>query len=213
MPTLGTGLSDPMGPEVNAEDIYIEGGPNIWFQDAEANPANNPDSDGFYWGLSGTAVYPVYEIGCYDDLSISDSRTSNPVTCAALGNVRQMQRRDALEISLTLKSFFPLAVLRHLIGGGAVTENAGEETEKMGLGELPQNQLYQVWMSREYDEEAGDRVALHFHNVQWTEATPLTMAYAREWTFGLRGMALADTGKPAAQRFATIIRYDPSAIP
>ncbi len=213
MPTLGTGLSDPIGPEVNAEDIYIEGGPNIWFQDAEADPANNPDGDFFYWGLSGTDVYPVYEIGCYDDLSITDSRTSNPVTCAALGNVRQMQRRDALEISLTLKSLFPLSILRHLIGGGAVTLNAAEETEKMGIGTLPQNRLYQVWMSRVYDEDTGDWLALHFHKVQWTEANPLTMAYAKEWTFGLRGMALADTDMPADQRFATIIRYDPSAIP
>jgi len=212
MPTLGTGTDLPIGPGISAEDLYIEGGPGIWFQDFNGNEQYNPDGDGFYHGLSGTAMYPVYELGCYDDLTIADRRTSNPVTCAALGNVRQMQRRDALEIAFTLKSLLPLETLRHLIGGGAVTHDVAEETSKMGLGNLPQNTFFHVLMSRVYDEDTGDYVALTFHKVQFMDANPLTMAYGQAWTFAIKAMALADGSKPAAQRFATMIRWDPSAL-
>ncbi|OGS01183.1 MAG: hypothetical protein A2V88_08870 [Elusimicrobia bacterium RBG_16_66_12] len=212
MPTLGTGTDIPIGPEIDAEDIYIEGGPDIWFQDATANPQQNPDSDGFYWGLSGTAAYPVYELGCYDDLSIADSRTSNPVTCAALGNVRQMQRRDALEISLTFKSLLPFETLRHIMGLGAVTHNAVEETSKMGIGNLPQNTFFHMWLARVYDEDLGDYVGLYFDKVQFMDANPLTMAYGKEWTVAVKAMALANSARPKAQRFGMMLRYDPSVL-
>jgi len=212
MPTLGTGTDIPLGPGVDGEDIYIEGGPTIWFQDSEAPELHAADSDGYYWGLSGTATYPVYALGCYDDLTISDSRTSNPVTCAALGNVAHMQRRDALEIAFTLKALFPLETLRHMIGGGAVVHNAAEETSKMGIGALPTNQYFHVFMSRVYDEDTGDYVALTFHKVQFMDASPLTPAYGKEWTFGIKAMALADSAMPKAQRFATMLRYDPSVL-
>jgi len=212
MPTLGTGTSIPVGPESPDEDIYLEGGPDIWYQDSDAPEAHNPDSDGYYWGISGSAAYPLIPLGCYDDLQLVDTRTSTVVTCASLGNVAQMQRRDALEVQLTVKSLMPLANLTHLIGGGAVVHNAAEETEKMGIGALPQNDFYHVFMSRVYDETVGDYVSITLHKVQWIEATPLKMAYGEPWTYAIRGMALADSSMPAAQRFATWLRYDPSAL-
>jgi hypothetical protein len=212
MPTLGTGTDIPVGAMGATEDLYIEGGPDIYYQDSDAAELHSPDSDGFYWGLSGTAAYPVLPLGCYDDLELVDTRTSTVVTCAALGNVAQMQRRDALEVNLTLKSLLPLANLTHLIGGGAVTHNVAEETEKMGIGNVPANDFYHVFMARVYDEAVGDFVSITLHKVQWVEATPLAMAYGQPWTYKLRGMALADSAKPAAQRFATWLRYDPSVL-
>jgi hypothetical protein len=212
MPTLGTGTDTPIGPQVSGEDLYIEGGPTIWFQNSGATEENHPDSDGYYWGLSGTATYPVYPMGCYDDLTIADTRTTNPVTCAALGDVAQMQRRDAFEITFTLKALFPLATLRYLIGGGAVVHNAAEETEKMGLGNLPINQFFHLHLARVYDEDTGDYLAITFHKVQFMDATPLAMPYGNVWTYVIKGMALADTTMPKEQRFATMLRYDPSVL-
>jgi hypothetical protein len=212
MPTLGSGTDTPVGTQQAAEDIYLEGGPNMWFQDSDATELHAPDSDGFYWGLSGTASYPVMELGCYDDLQLIDTRTSTVVTCAALGNVAQMQRRDALELQFTLKSLLPLSILTHLIGGGAVTHDVAEETEKMGLGTLPQNDYYHVFAARVYDETVGDYVSMTFHKVQWIEATPLAMAYGAPWTYAIRGMVLADGNMPSDQRFASWIRWDPSVL-
>jgi len=212
MPTLGTGTDTPIGPGITNEDIYVQGGPTMWFQDYGATEEHHPDSDGFYWGLSGTAAYPVYALGCYDDLTVGDTRTTNAVRCAAVGDVAQMQSRDALEIAFTLKSLFPLETLRWIIGGGAVTHNVAEETSKMGLGPLPVNQYFHLVTSRVYDEDAGDFLLETFHKVQFIDATPLTMAYGKEWTYAVKAMALADTTMPKAQRFSTKVRYDPSVL-
>lgn len=212
MPTLGTGSDIPIGPSIASEDVYVQSGPDIWFQDATATEENSPDSDGFYWGLSGTAAYPVFPLGCYDDLTMNDARTSNDIMCAAIGRVAIAQQRDAFEIALTFKQPLPFEKLRHLIGGGAVTHNVAEETSKFGLGPLPINQFYHLHFDRVYDEDAGDYIAITFHKVQFTDASPLTMAYGKEWTWGIKAVALADTTKPKAQRFATVLRWDPSVL-
>jgi len=213
MTTLGSGTVDPIGPEIAYEDLYIEGGPDIYFQDFEADEQNNPDGDTMYWGLSGTATYPIYNVGCYDDMSISENREETAVTCASLGEVARMQRRSSLEVTLTLKSLLPLEVLNHLIsGGGAVVHNVAEETEKMGIGSLPQNQYFHVYMARVYDETIGDWISITYHKVQFGSATPLQTPYAAPWTYGIRMLVLADASMPRAQRFATWIRWDPSAL-
>jgi len=212
MPTLGTGTDIPVGPGISGEDLYIEGGPTIWFQSSLATEENHPDSDGYYWGLSGTVAYPVYAMGCYDDLTINDTRTTNAVTCAALGDVATMQRRDAYELSFTLKSLFPLERLRYLIGGGAVVHNVAEETSKMGLGPLPINQFFHLFLSRVYDEDTDDYLAVTFHKVQFMDASPLALPYGKEWSYQIKATALADGAMPKAQRFATMLRYDPSVL-
>lgn len=212
MPTLGSGSATPVGPETDAESLYLEGGPSIWIQDSDANEANNPDSDGFYYGLSGSATYPLMELGCYDDLRLTDTRTSTEVKCAAQGVVQTMQRRDSLELSFTLKSLFPLNILTHIIGGGVVTHNTTEETEKMGVGALPQNDFYHVFASRVYDETIGDFIGMTFHKVQFIEASPLAMPYGEAWNYQVRALVLADSGKPSAQRFYTAVRWDPSVL-
>lgn len=213
MPTLGSGIVDPIGPEIAYEDLYLEGGPDIYFQDHEANLRFNPDGDTMYYGLSGTATYPVYNVGCYEDMSIAENRDETAVTCANIGEVARMQRRSSLEITLTLKSLLPLEVLNHLIsGGGSVVQNATEESEKMGIGELPQNQYWHVYMARVYDTSVGDWISWTYHKVQFGAATPIATPYAAPWTIGLRMLVLADASMPREQRFGTWVRWDPSAL-
>ena len=63
----------PIGNINTSEDIYVDSAPTLWFQDYNADPLNNPDADGFYWGLSGTTAYPVMELGCLGDVSFADN--------------------------------------------------------------------------------------------------------------------------------------------
>jgi len=43
MPPLSTGTAEPTGLTIDQEPIYIEGSPDVWFQDAAAPLAKNPD--------------------------------------------------------------------------------------------------------------------------------------------------------------------------
>ena len=57
----------PVGNVDSQEETYVEGAPNIYIQDYNASPLNNPDADGYYWGLSGTTALPVFNIGCVQE--------------------------------------------------------------------------------------------------------------------------------------------------
>jgi hypothetical protein len=63
-----------------------------------------------------------------------------------------------------------------------------------------------------FESGAGDYLAITFHKVQFMDATPLAMPYGNVWTYVIKGMALADTTMPKEQRFATMLRYDPSVL-
>jgi len=96
MPTLGTGFAVPTGPITVTEDLYLTGGPRVFFQPyynaAGAVCAERfaPDGGGFHWGLSGTSLCPIYEVGCYEDFQIVDTITRNPVSCDSLGTVDEI---------------------------------------------------------------------------------------------------------------------------
>ena len=210
--TLGTGTSIPTGPITVGEDIYLEGGPRVFFQPYENCPeANEPDGDGFYWGLSGTDACPIYEIGCYEDISLIDTVTRNPVQCDALGTVDEIMRRDSLELQFTLKSMFPFAILAQVMRGGPVTTNATEESSKFGVGEVPDD-LFHVFFSRVYDADVGDYLSFTGHRARFVDATPLEMPYANQWNIAVTMKLFADRTKPDAQRFGTFLRYDPSVL-
>lgn len=218
MPTLGTGTAIPTGGITVGEDIYIEGGPRVFFQpylnsvtNVECPESRAPDADGFFWGLSGTTNCPIFEIGCYEDISLIDTVTRNPVTCDSLGTVDEIQRRDSLELQFTLKSLLPFSQLARYMRGGPVTLNAAEETEKFGVGELA-NTLYHMYFVRIYDADAGDYISATFHRARFVEATPLEMPYAEAWNIAVVAKVFADRTKPLAQRFATYLRYDPSVL-
>jgi len=87
----------PLG-QINAQDeIYIDAAPTIYFQDYNANHLNNPDGDGFYWGLSGTTTYPVYSLACYEDVVWASEYESNAIRCDTVGNKSQIQKLNHID--------------------------------------------------------------------------------------------------------------------
>lgn len=210
--SLPTGTSTPTGQIITGDSIYIEGGPDIYFQDADAPLANDPDSNGAYWGLSGTSANPIYQIECYDDLSQTDDVTMNPITCQNLGEIGDSQRRNHIELAITIKSLLPFDILSRIFRGGAVTQDLTDGTEFFGIGEI-RAQFYHVFMPRVYDLDTGDYIALTIHKAKISSAGPLSTPYADVWSVPATFRGYADTTKPRDQRFATWFRLDPSMIP
>lgn len=199
----------PTGTIVTEEDIFLEGGPEVYIGGVLQNA---PDSDSFYWGVSGVAGNPVYSIGCYEDFRFRDNVAVTDIRCDTVGSKGTIQKRNYLEAQFNLKSLFPLTMLRLLMRGGAVTTNATENTEKMGLGEIDQNVYFMVYFSRVYDDDAGDYVSVTGHRCQVVDAWELATPYGAPWMISVRVRMYADDTLPVDQRFATVIRYDPSAL-
>lgn len=205
--TTGT----PLGTITSQEEIYLEGSPYIYFQDATANPRYNPDVDGYYWGLSGTVLYPVYQLGCVVDVTLRESLTMNDVRCDTAGVKATVMRRDYVEFVLTIQSLFPLAVLRHTMKLSAPTLTTG--LEKVGIGGINNNLRYMVYAPKVYDEDSGDLLLFHLHKAQFVDAWELAMKAGENWSFQVMLRAYADTTKPDTQKFGVIVRSDASALP
>jgi hypothetical protein len=202
----------PVGSITAQEELYIEGAPYLYFQDATANPLNNPDSDGFYWNLSGTVSYPVYRIGCIQDVSLTEGLTINQVRCDTVGDKDTIQRRDYIEFAFTFTSLFPLSALRHLMKLGSAP-TVVTDMEKQGIGGINNNVFYHVYAPKVYDDTAGDLVAFHLHRAKFVEAFTVNMRSGEPWMVeGIRLRAYADETKPVAQRFGSILRLDVSAL-
>jgi len=202
----------PLGSITSSEDLYLEGAPTIYVQDNSANPLKNPDTDNFYWGLSGTSTYPAIEIGCLTDVSLAEDLTMNDVLCDNVGVKDTLMQRNYLDWTFTVQSFFPFDVLTEILKGGAVTENASEHTQKFGLGKIDNNQFWMVYAPKVYDEGVGYYVAIHMHKAKFVDAWEISMPFGDSWEAGITLRAFADTDKPSAQQFATVIRADPSVI-
>jgi hypothetical protein len=201
----------PVGNLTQQEDVFLEGAPTVYFQDATANPLNNPDADGFYWGLSGTTSYPAYQIGCLTDVSLADNLTINDVLCDNVGVKSTIQQRNYIEFVMSVQSFFPLTVLRHILKGGAVTETA--PTEKFGFGQVNNNVYWMVYAPKVYDTDVGDYVWQHFHRCQFVDAWTINMTFGTPWLVtGVRLRAFVDENYPAAQQFGMWGRADASVI-
>jgi len=195
------------------EEIYIDGAPYLYFQDYNATPLNNPDGDGFYFGMSGTSTYPAFEIACIQDVSLTEGLTINNVRCDTIGDKATIQRRDYLEFAFSFTSFLPMSITRHIMKFGSAP-TVGTGYEKQGIGTINNNQFYMFYAPKVYDEENGDYVAFHLHKAQFVEAFTVNMRSGEPWLAdGLRIRAYADSTKPAAQKFATIVRADASALP
>jgi len=204
--TLITGT--PGGTVNTMNDLFIQGAPSVYFQDNRSTPLFNPDADGFYYGMSGTTPYPVYELGCYSDVSLGDNVEISNVRCDAVGDKDTVLRRNYLTLKFTLKSLMPLATLTKILNGGAVT--AGSGLEKMGLGVIDNSIKWRVYLPKVYDENTGDYVSITGHKCKFVGAWELNFPYSDQWNVsGLELRILADTTKPSAQQFATVIRADP----
>ena len=209
--SLPTGT--PVGNILTQNEIIVEGAPVIYFQDATANPLKNPDADGFYWGLSGTSTYPVYQLGCYIDVALSEDVTVNALRCDTVGDKAAIQKRNYLELTVTLKHLFPLTFLSK-VGNFGDTVVSGTGTEKVGIGKINNNQFWHVYLPQVYDTDAGDYVAFHLHRVQFVDAWTINMPSGDAWNMtGVKIRAYADDTKSNDMLFATVIRADASALP
>lgn len=201
----------PIGNVLTQEDVYIEGSPVIYFQDYNATPLKNPDAQGFYWGMSGTSTYPVYEIGCVLDVSLTEGLTMNDVRCDTIGVVDTIQRRDYVEFQFTIQSLLPLSTLRHMMNLG--TPVLSTNMEQVPIGGINNSQKYMVYAPKVYDESVGDYLLFHLHKAKFVDAWNLEFAYAEPWKLtGLKLRAYADNTKPSIQRFGVITRSDESAL-
>ena len=201
----------PPGVVTTQEDIYLEGSPTIYIQDYTAGEWKAPDANGFYWGLSGTSTYPVYEVGCVTDVSMTENLTMSDVLCDNVGVKDTVQQRNYVEFVFTIQSFFPLTVLRHLMKLGAVTQAA--PIQYAPIGKINNNLRYHAWCPKVYDEDNGDHVAIMLHKVKFVDAWTLNMPFGNQWNLtGLKLRAYADTTMPAAQQFGLLLRADASVI-
>ena len=203
-------IAEPTGTTVSAEDIFVEGGPTIYFGESYQY---NPDADGYYHSLVGTAGTPVYKLGCYENFRFQDNVSVAEIRCDNLGLVKTSQTRDYMVATFDLKSLFPLSTLTHILRGGTVVWNDAENAEKMGLGEIDNSVFWKFFFSRVYDADAGDFVSVTGHRTQFTGNFQLQTPYSGAWMIsGIEVRMYADDTKPADQRFATVIRVDPSAL-
>jgi hypothetical protein len=201
----------PVGTLTSQEDIYFEGAPTIYIQQYEAAELYSPDASGFYWGLSGTTTYPVYEVGCITDSSFTENLTTSDILCDNVGVKDTVQQRNYVQFSFTIQSFLPFTVLRHLLKFGAVTQSAPKEY--MPIGKINNNLRYHAWCPKVYDEDVGDYVAIMLHKVKFVDAWTINMPFGTQWqATGIMMRAFVDSTKPAAQQFGLMLRGDKSVI-
>lgn len=201
----------PVGNLLTQEEIYLEGSPYLYFQDYTANPFKNPDGNGYYWDLSGTSTYPVYSIGCVQDVSLTEDVTMNDIRCDTIGVKGTIQKRNYVEFNITILTLLPLSQLRHMLKLSSPT--VVTDAEFAGIGAINNNQFYMVYAPTVYDQDTGDLLIFHLHKAQFVDSFTIDMAYGEPWKVtGLKLRAYADETKPAAQRFGVIVRQDPSAL-
>jgi len=201
----------PLGTLNTMEDLFLEGAPTIYFQNASAPPLFNPDADGFYWGISGTVTYPGYEIGCPTDVSLTENLTMNDVLCDNVGVKSTIQQRNYFELTVSVRSFFPLDNLAYLLNFGPMVETA--PTQKVPLGKINNNLYWHVYAPKVYDEDVGDYVWFYFHKCQYVDAFTINMTFGQPWTAtGIKLRAFVDSTMPAAQQFGMMGRADASVV-
>lgn len=202
----------PLGTITSQEETYIEGAPYIYFQDNRATPLFNPDAQGYYYNLSGTATYPVFNLGCIENVSLTEGLTMNDIRCDTIGVKDTIQKRDYVEFNVEVKTMLPLTVLRHLLKIGAPSTGSGFETA--GIGRIDNSVFYMVYAPAVYNESAAGWILFHLHRAKFVDAWTLNFRYGDSWQLvGLKIRGYADEDKPSAQAFGVIKRIDLAALP
>lgn len=205
MASLVTGT--PIGTSITQENTYLEGAGNIYVQDYRANPLYNPDQQGYYWGMSGTVSYPYIEIGCVQDVKLTENLTMNDVRCDTIGVTDTIQKRNYIEFTVTILTLFPLKALRHFLKIGA--PDVGTGYEKVGIGQINQTQLYHLYSPKVYDESTASWLVFWINKAKFVDAWTINEKYGDAWTVtGLKVRGFADTTRPSAQLFGAIMRFD-----
>ena len=202
----------PLGNIISQEEEYLEGAPYIYFQDNTASPRFNPDAQGYYWNLTGSSTYPVYNLGCIQNVSLTEGVTMNDVRCDTIGVKDTIQKRDYVEFNLEILSQLPLTVIRHVMNLGVPTTGTGFET--VGIPRINNSQRYMVYAPMVYDESNAGWLMFHLHRAKFVDAWSLAMSYGEAWKLtGVKIRAYADESKPAGQIFGVIRRADSQALP
>ena len=201
----------PIGSTVAQEEVYIDGAPNIYYQDYTADPLNNPDGDGYYWGLSGTSTYPVKALACVTEVSMAQNITLNDIRCDAVGVKGTIQQRDSVDLTFTLQTLFPLSIFAEL--NNFSPADVGTGTEKVGMGTINNQKYWHVYCPKVYDRDTGDYLLVHLHKCQLVEVGELQMQYGQPWAQSMTFRAFADDTYADTMLFGTIIRADASALP
>jgi len=199
----------PEGTLIAMDEVYVEGAPYVYYQDYDGPLIL--DTDTYYWGLSGTAAYPVFQLACYEDVSLGSDISVNAIRCDNVGDKDVIQKLNHLEFTLTLSSLLPLSALQNIMRAGGYMLSG--KVEKMGIGAINNNEYYKVYLPKVYDEDTGDWVSITIHKAKFVDAWTINMPSGDKWTMtGITIWGLADDSKPSAQTFATVIRADPSAL-
>jgi hypothetical protein len=206
--SLTTGT--PVGNVVSQEEIYPDGAPNIYYQDYNADPLWNPDADGYYWGMSGTTAYPANELACVTEVSLQQGITANDVRCDTVGLKATVQRRDYIDFIFSTQNPFPLSSFANMMNVSPA--DVVTNFEKVGLGTIDNTQFWHVYAPKVYNDETGDYLVVDLHKCQFVNPGALQMRYGQPWLQQFTLRAYADTTKPAAQQFGTLIRFDPSVL-
>ena len=202
----------PLGNIISQEEEYLEGAPYIYFQDNAASPRFNPDAQGYYWNFTGSSTYPVFNLGCIQNVSLTEGVTMNDVRCDTIGVKDTIQKRDYVEFNLEILSQLPLTVIRHVMNLGVPTTGTGFET--VGIPRINNSQRYMVYAPMVYDEANAGWLMFHLHRAKFVDAWSLAMSYGEAWKLtGIKIRAYADESKPAGQIFGVIRRADPVALP
>jgi len=202
----------PAGTVTSQEELYIEGSPYIYIQDYEADPLFNPDAEGFIWGMSGTALHPVFALGCIQDVSLTEGMTMNDVRCDTVGVKDTIQRRDYVEFNLTILSKFPLSVLSKLLNLSTAVVGSGEES--VGIGRINNSKFWHVYAPKVYDNDAADYLVIDLAKAKFVDAWTINMNSGESWTTtGLKLRAYADETRSDQALFGVLKRFDASALP
>lgn len=201
-----------IGNVVSQEELYLEGAPYIYFQDDRATPLNNPDGQGYYWGLSGTTTYPAYLLGCIQDVSLTEGVTMNDVRCDTVGVKDTIQKRDYVEFQLTILSQLPLTVLSKIMNLSTPSTGTGYET--MGIPQINNSIHYHVYAPKIYDESVPAWLMFYLHKAKFVDAWTMNMVYGGSWTLtGIKLRAYAADSYPSNELFGVIKRFDTSRLP
>jgi len=201
----------PAGTINQQDELYLDTAPPIYFQDYNAPLYYAPDAQGFYWNLTGTSTYPVLQLGCVEGVNLAGNIEMNNIRCDTVGDKGTIQKLNYVDVTATLKTFFPFTTFRHIIRGGAVT-TVSAATEQFGIGQPNNQQYWHVYMPTVYDPSTGDWVAVTIHKAQFVDSWQIAFPYGNASTVGVMLRGFVDETLPAAQQFGTFFRADPSAI-
>lgn len=207
---MGLSTGTPNGPYFSQEDLYLEGAPYIFIQSYDAPPLNNPDANGYHWGMvSGT--HPIILLGCVSNVQLTEGVTMNDVRCDTVGTKDTVQRRDYIEFSMDIVSLLPLSISSEFMNLSDATVQA--DTETVGIGAINNTKKWMVYMPKVYDESSNDWLMIHLHKAKFVDAWTVNMTLGEPWKVtGVKLRAFADDSKNSKETFGVIKRWDASAL-